>query len=54
MGSMRSFSRTGTLPSYFAQQQRGAAAAAAAAARVQSQSPNFVTVATALEVATVF
>lgn len=52
---MQSFSRTGTLPPYLHQQQRGAAAAAAAAAaEVQNQSPNFVTVATALEVATIF
>lgn len=43
------FSRTGTLPSYFPQQQRSAAAA-----EPQSQSPNIVTVATELEVATIF
>ena len=57
-GSMQSFSRAGTLPPYFPQQQRGAAAAAAVAAaeaaEVQNQSPNFVTVATSLEVATIF
>ncbi|XP_047457121.1 protocadherin-8 [Mugil cephalus] len=49
--SMHSFSRTGTLPSYFPQQQHEAGVAGAA---VHRQSPNIVTVATALEVATIF
>lgn len=47
--SAPSFSRTGTLPSYFPQQQRSAAAG-----EPRSQSPNIVTVATELEVATIF
>lgn len=46
--SMQSFSRTGTLPSYFPQQQREAGA------EIHKQNPNIVTVATALEVATIF
>ncbi|XP_008273884.1 protocadherin-8 [Stegastes partitus] len=49
--SMRTYSRTGTLPSYFAQQQREVDAEGVA---VHNQSPNIVTVATALEVATIF
>lgn len=48
---MQSFSRTGTLPSYFPQQQREAAVGGA---EILKQSPNIVTVATALEVATMF
>ncbi|XP_036965759.1 protocadherin-8 [Acanthopagrus latus] len=48
---MQSFSRTGTLPSYFPQQQREAAVGGA---EIHKQSPNIVTVATALEVATMF
>ncbi|XP_045910367.1 protocadherin-8 [Micropterus dolomieu] len=49
--SMQTFSRTGTLPSYFPQQQREADVGAA---EIHKQSPNIVTVATALEVATIF
>ncbi|XP_035532962.1 protocadherin-8 [Morone saxatilis] len=49
--SMQTFSRTGTLPSYFPQQQREAGAGGA---EIHKQSPNIVTVATALEVATIF
>ncbi|KAM9342268.1 protocadherin-8 [Pholidichthys leucotaenia] len=51
-GSMQTFSKTRTLPSYFAQQQQHEEDGEAAA--VNKQSPNFVTVATALEVATIF
>ncbi|KAM9347534.1 protocadherin-8 [Symphorus nematophorus] len=50
-GSMQTFSRTGTLPSYFPQQQ---CEAAVGGAEIHKQSPNIVTVATALEVATIF
>ncbi len=49
--SMQTFSRTGTLPSYFPQQQREVAIGGA---EIHKQSPNIVTVATALEVATIF
>ncbi|XP_070832304.1 protocadherin-8 isoform X2 [Chaetodon trifascialis] len=49
--SMQTFSRTGTLPSYFPQQQ---CEAAIGGAEIHKQSPNIVTVATALEVATIF
>ncbi|XP_028249902.1 protocadherin-8 [Parambassis ranga] len=49
--SMQTFTRTGTLPPYFPQQQCEAAAAGAV---VHKQSPNIVTVATELEVATIF
>ncbi|XP_040913615.1 protocadherin-8 [Toxotes jaculatrix] len=49
--SMQTFSRTGTLPSYFSQQQHDTGAGAA---EIYKQSPNIVTVATALEVATIF
>lgn len=48
---MQTFSRTGTLPSYFPQQQRDAGVGGA---EIHKQSPNIVTVATALEVATIF
>lgn len=48
---MRTFSRTGTLPSYFPQQQHKAGAGGA---EIHKQSPNIVTVATGLEVATIF
>lgn len=48
---MHTFSRTGTLPSYFPQQQRKAGAGGA---EIHEQSPDIVTVATALEVATIF
>nr|XP_046260257.1 protocadherin-8 [Scatophagus argus] len=47
--SMQTFSRTGTLPSYFPTQQRDAGGA-----ELHKQGPNIVTVATALEVATIF
>uniref|UniRef100_A0A3Q3XIZ5 Protocadherin-8 n=1 Tax=Mola mola TaxID=94237 RepID=A0A3Q3XIZ5_MOLML len=49
--SVPALSRTGTLPSYFSQQQR---TAATGGAEIHKQSPNIVTVATALEVATIF
>ncbi|RVE57930.1 hypothetical protein OJAV_G00204200 [Oryzias javanicus] len=49
--SMQTFSKSGTLPSYFNQQQHEAAVAGAPA---HKQSPNIVTVATELEVATIF
>ncbi|KAM4609453.1 protocadherin-8 [Polymixia lowei] len=49
--SMQSFSRMGTLPSYFPNQLREVGVGSG---EVQKQSPNIVTVATALEVATVF
>uniref|UniRef100_UPI0037E72BA5 protocadherin-8 n=1 Tax=Semicossyphus pulcher TaxID=241346 RepID=UPI0037E72BA5 len=49
--SMQSFSRTGTLPSYFPPQQ---CEASVGGPEVLRESPNFVTVATALEVATIF
>lgn len=49
--SVHSFSRTGTLPPYFPQQQRHAGAGGA---EMHNQSPNIVTVATELEVATIF
>ncbi|KAK5861063.1 hypothetical protein PBY51_022486 [Eleginops maclovinus] len=49
--SMQTFSKTGTLPSYFPQQQH---AASLRGTDIQNQSPNFVTVATAVEVATIF
>ncbi|GAA6228745.1 protocadherin-8-like [Lates japonicus] len=48
---MQTFSRTGTLPSYFPQQQRDPAVGGT---EIHKQSPNIVTVATALEVATIF
>ncbi|XP_020490179.1 protocadherin-8 isoform X1 [Labrus bergylta] len=51
--SMQSFSRTGTLPSYFPPQQHQCEAAVGGP-EVQRESPSFVTVATALEVATIF
>ncbi|XP_044221815.1 protocadherin-8 [Thunnus albacares] len=49
--SIQTFSRTGTLPTYFPQQQRDAGAGGT---EIHKQSPNIVTVATALEVATIF
>ncbi|XP_022046460.2 protocadherin-8 [Acanthochromis polyacanthus] len=49
--SMCTYSRTGTLPSYFPQQQRDPDVEGVA---VHKQSPSIVTVATALEVATIF
>ncbi|XP_070694491.1 protocadherin-8 [Pempheris klunzingeri] len=49
--SMQTFTKTRTLPSYFPQQQREADVGAA---EIHKQSPNVVTVATALEVATIF
>lgn len=49
--SMQTFSKSGTLPSYFNQQLHEAAVAGAPA---HKQSPNIVTVATELEVATIF
>lgn len=49
--SIQTFSRTGTLPSYFTQHQREAGVRGA---EIHKQSPNIVTVATPLEVATVF
>uniref|UniRef100_A0A665TR51 Protocadherin-17-like n=1 Tax=Echeneis naucrates TaxID=173247 RepID=A0A665TR51_ECHNA len=49
--NMQAFSRTGTLPSYFPQQQLDPAVGSA---ETQKQSPNFVTVVTASEVATIF
>ncbi|XP_027146605.1 protocadherin-8 [Larimichthys crocea] len=49
--SMQTFSRTGTLPSYFPQQQRGAGVGGP---EIHKQSPNTVTVTTPLEVATIF
>lgn len=49
--SMQTFSRTGTLPSYFPQQQHDTSVGDA---DIHSQGPNIVTVATALEVATIF
>ncbi|XP_041662171.1 protocadherin-8 isoform X2 [Cheilinus undulatus] len=54
--SMQSFSRTGTLPSYFSPQQQRQQhfEAAVGGPEVQRESPSFVTVATALEVATIF
>nr|XP_020452141.1 protocadherin-8-like [Monopterus albus] len=48
--SMQTFSRTGTLPSYFPQYRREAAVGA----EIHKQSLNIVTVATASEVATIF
>ncbi|KAG8000633.1 Protocadherin-8 [Nibea albiflora] len=48
---MQTFSRTGTLPSYFPQQQRNAGAGGP---EIHKQSPNIVTVTTPLEVATIF
>ena len=48
---MQTFSRTGTLPSYFPQQQQDTGVGGA---EIHKQSPNIVTVATALEVATIF
>ena len=51
--SMQTFSRTGTLPSYFPQQQQQREAGVRGA-EIHNQSPNIVTVATALEVATIF
>ncbi|XP_069558532.1 protocadherin-8 [Brachyistius frenatus] len=50
-GSMQTFNRTGTLPSYFPLQQHEADVGGAAVLR---QSPDIVTVATALEIATMF
>ncbi|XP_074515256.1 protocadherin-8 isoform X2 [Sebastes fasciatus] len=56
--SMQTFSRAGTLPSYFPQQQqqqlREASVGGVGGAQTNNQSPNIVTVATALEVATIF
>lgn len=52
--SMQSFSRTGTLPSYFSPQQQLHCEASVEGPEVQRESPSFVTVATALEVATIF
>ncbi|XP_074551442.1 protocadherin-8 [Halichoeres trimaculatus] len=52
--SMQSFSRTGTLPSYFSPQQQLQCEASVGGPEVQRESPSFVTVATALEVATIF
>ncbi|KAM3607232.1 uncharacterized protein V6R79_003839 [Siganus canaliculatus] len=49
--SVQTFSRTGTLPSYFPQHQREISVSGA---EMQKQSPSFVTVATASEVATIF
>ncbi|XP_040004760.1 protocadherin-8 [Xiphias gladius] len=49
--SMQTFSRTGTLPSYFPQQQHDTDVGVA---EIHKQSPNIVTVATELEVATIF
>ncbi|XP_071331225.1 protocadherin-8 [Trachinotus anak] len=49
--SMQTYSRTGTLPSYFPQQQHDSGVGGT---EIPKQSPNFVTVATALEVATIF
>ncbi|TMS06147.1 hypothetical protein E3U43_015906 [Larimichthys crocea] len=49
--SMQTFSRTGTLPSYFPQQLRGAGVGGP---EIHKQSPNTVTVTTPLEVATIF
>lgn len=48
--SMQTFS-TGTLPCYFPQQHREASVRGT---EIQNQSPHFVTVSTALEVATIF
>lgn len=48
---MQTFSRTGTLPSYFPQQQHDTDVGVA---EIHKQSPNIVTVATELEVATIF
>ncbi|KAM8857326.1 protocadherin-8 [Synchiropus picturatus] len=45
--SVQTFSRTGTLPSYFPRYE-------ADGSQVQKQTPNYVTVATGLEVATIF
>ncbi|KAM3862001.1 protocadherin-8 [Diretmus argenteus] len=50
--TMESFSRTGTLPSYFPYPQREARVGGGDA--IHKQSPNILTVATALEVATIF
>ncbi|CAJ1079471.1 protocadherin-8 [Xyrichtys novacula] len=53
--SMQSFSRTGTLPSYFPSQlHHEQCEVAVGGPEVQRESPSFVTVATALEVATIF
>uniref|UniRef100_A0A668AP98 Protocadherin-8 n=1 Tax=Myripristis murdjan TaxID=586833 RepID=A0A668AP98_9TELE len=49
--NMHTFSRTGTLPSYFPKQQRDAAVGGG---EIYKPSPDFVTVANALEVATIF
>ncbi|XP_022597104.1 protocadherin-8-like, partial [Seriola dumerili] len=49
--SMQTYSRTGTLPSYFPQQQHDSGVGGA---EIHKQTPNFVTVATASEVATIF
>uniref|UniRef100_A0A673C1H3 Protocadherin-8 n=1 Tax=Sphaeramia orbicularis TaxID=375764 RepID=A0A673C1H3_9TELE len=49
--SLHSFSRTGTLPSYFSQQHHNAAVGSA---ETPNQCPNIVTVASAFEVATIF
>ncbi|XP_072252906.1 protocadherin-8 [Leuresthes tenuis] len=49
--NMQTFSRSGTLPSYFPQQQQEAGVCGAA---VHKQGPNIVTVATESEVATIF
>uniref|UniRef100_A0A3Q3M1K8 Protocadherin-8 n=1 Tax=Mastacembelus armatus TaxID=205130 RepID=A0A3Q3M1K8_9TELE len=50
--NMQTFSRTGTLPPYFPQQQQREAGVGGA--EIHKQSPNIVTVATASEVATIF
>lgn len=49
--SMQAYSRTGTLPSYFPQQQHESDVCSP---EILKQAPNFVTVATASEVATIF
>lgn len=48
---VQNFSRAGTLPPYFPQQQHDTGVEGA---EIHKQRPNFVTVATALEVATIF